>query len=66
MEVWTACLARTLRSRLCRAGQLPCTLRIQAIGRSRWEQTLTIAYRNDQFVVAGYTYSYYDHGLDTK
>jgi len=35
------------------------------IGRSRWEQTLTIAYRNDQFVVAGYTYSYYDT-LDTS
>jgi hypothetical protein len=31
-----------------------------AIGRNRWEQTLTIAYRNDQFVVAGYTYSDYD------
>lgn len=31
-----------------------------AIGRNRWEQTLTIAYRNDQFVVAGYTHDYYD------
>jgi hypothetical protein len=25
------------------------------IGRDRWEQTLTIAYRNDQFIVAGIT-----------
>jgi hypothetical protein len=27
----------------------------QSIGRDRWEQTLTIAYRNDQFVIAGLT-----------
>lgn len=31
-----------------------------AIGRHRWQQTLTIVYRNDQFMVGGYTYSYYD------
>lgn len=31
-----------------------------SIGRSRWEQVLTIAYRNNNFVVAGYTLSYYD------
>lgn len=30
------------------------------IGRNRWEQTLTIAYRDEAFVVAGYTYSYHD------
>jgi hypothetical protein len=27
----------------------------QSIGRDRWEQTLTVAYRNDQFVIAGLT-----------
>lgn len=31
-----------------------------AIGRNRWEQKLTIAFRNNEFVVAGFTYSYYD------
>jgi len=31
-----------------------------AIGRDRWEQILTIAYRGGAFVVAGYTFSYYD------
>jgi len=31
-----------------------------AVGRNRWEQVLTIAYRNNQFLVAGYTFSYYD------
>ena len=30
------------------------------VGRDRWEQTLTIAYRNAAFVVAGFTYSHYD------
>jgi hypothetical protein len=31
-----------------------------AIGRERWEQILTIAYRRGAFMVAGYTYTYYD------
>ncbi|PVB60916.1 hypothetical protein [Labrenzia sp. 011] len=31
-----------------------------AIGRDRWEQVLTIAYRGGRFVIAGYTYSHYD------
>lgn len=31
-----------------------------AIGRNRWEQKLTIIYRQSQFIVAGFTYSYYD------
>lgn len=30
------------------------------MGRNRWEQTLTIAYRDEAFVVAGYTHSYHD------
>ena len=34
-----------------------------AIGRWKWEETLTIAYRDSSFVVAGYTYSGYD-GID--
>ncbi|MFK0163961.1 hypothetical protein [Rhizobium sp. NPDC090279] len=28
-----------------------------SVGRDRWEQTLTLAYRNSSFVVAGYTYA---------
>jgi len=31
-----------------------------AVGRERWEQTLTLAFRNNAFVVAGYTYNYRD------
>jgi len=31
-----------------------------AVGRDRWEQILTIAYRGGEFLIAGYTFSYYD------
>jgi len=31
-----------------------------SIGRDRWTQTLTLAYRNNSFVVAGYTYESHD------
>jgi len=30
------------------------------IGRERWEHTLSLAYRNGRFVVAGLTFSYFD------
>lgn len=32
----------------------------EGIGRSRWREKLTIAYRNSDFIVAGFTYDYYD------
>ncbi len=32
----------------------------EAIGRNRWNQVLTIAFRDDIFKVAGFTYSWYD------
>lgn len=41
-------------------GSLVITSHNDAIGRDRWEQKLTVAYRNFDFVVAGYTYSSYD------
>lgn len=31
-----------------------------AIGRHRWQQILTVARRDGRFIVAGFTYSYYD------
>ncbi len=31
-----------------------------SIGRNRWHQTLTLAWRNKAFVMAGYTYDSYD------
>lgn len=42
------------------AGSLQVVSQNQAIGRYRWSKTLTIAYRNGNFVVAGYTYDSYD------
>lgn len=42
------------------SGSLLITSQNDAIGRDRWEQKLTVAYRNFDFVVAGYTYSSYD------
>ena len=32
----------------------------ESIGRNRWRQTLTIAWRGGAFVLAGFTYSWYD------
>ena len=42
------------------SGSLQVLSQNQAIGRSRWSQKLTVAYRNNHFVVAGYTYDAYD------
>ena len=41
-------------------GSIQVITRNDSIGRDRWQQTLTLAYRNTDFVVAGLTYSYYD------
>ncbi|WP_439628063.1 hypothetical protein [Shinella sp.] len=45
-------------------GSFTLTTKNDSIGRDRWRQTLTIAHRNFDFIVAGYTYSSYDT-LDT-
>lgn len=41
-------------------GALQVTAMNEAVGRHRWRETLTILYRNDRFMVGGYTYSAYD------
>jgi len=41
-------------------GSIQITTRNDSIGRNRWSQTLTLAYRNTDFIVAGFTYSYND------
>jgi hypothetical protein len=41
-------------------GSLMITSQNSAIGRDRWEENLTIVYRQDQFIVAGFSYTYYD------
>lgn len=41
-------------------GSFTLTTKNEAVGRGRWRQSLTIAYRNFDFIVAGYTYASYD------
>ena len=41
-------------------GSFTLTTKNDAVGRDRWRQSLTIAYRNFDFIVAGFTYSSYD------
>ena len=41
-------------------GSFTLSTKNDAVGRDRWRQTLTIAYRNTDFIVAGYTFSGYD------
>ncbi|MEM7302516.1 MAG: hypothetical protein AAF468_15665 [Pseudomonadota bacterium] len=41
-------------------GSIAVTSENAAIGRNRWQQQLTIAFRDNRFVVAGFTHSYYD------
>lgn len=42
------------------AGSLLVHTMNEGIGRHRWRETLTIAYRDGQFLVAGFTFSSYD------
>ena len=41
-------------------GSLVVSAANEAIGRNRWHQKLTLIYRRDRFIVAGYSYSDYD------
>ena len=41
-------------------GSFTLTTKNDSVGRDRWRQSLTIAYRNFDFIVAGFTYSSYD------
>lgn len=46
--------------RINAAGSLQVVSYNDAIGRSRWEETVTLAFRNDTLTLAGYTYSQRD------
>lgn len=41
-------------------GSIKLTSQNSSVGRDRWSQNLTLAYRGGRFIVAGYTYSSYD------
>lgn len=42
------------------AGSLEINQQNSALGRDRWERTITVAYRNGKYVLAGFTFSYRD------
>ena len=59
--IWSGSLWGTLPSlALNKAKSLEIRSMNEGIGRHRWSRTLTVAYRNKAFVVAGYTYQAYD------
>ncbi len=59
--VWSGAMWGTLPELgLNAAGSLTVTSGNTAIGRSRWQETLTIAYRGGRFVVAGFTFVSHD------
>lgn len=63
---WVGSLWGTLPSlETNKKGSLVITSANDSIGRNRWIHKLTVAYRNNVFVVAGYTYVAYDT-LDPK
>jgi hypothetical protein len=47
-------------------GSIQVITKNEGMGRDRWHQTLTLAYRNTDFIVAGFTYSYYDTLDETR
>ncbi|PWQ97658.1 hypothetical protein [Leucothrix pacifica] len=58
---WSGILWGTIpRLALGKSGSIEVHSMNEAIGRNRWTQKLTIAYRDGAFVVAGYTYESYD------
>ena len=58
---WSGAMWGTIpRLALGKSGSIEVFSMNEAIGRNRWTQKLTIAYRNNAFVVAGYTYESYD------
>lgn len=59
--VWVGGMWGTLPSlELSKKGSLLIKSANEAIGRNRWNQTITVAYRNNNFVAAGFTYNDYD------
>lgn len=58
---WSGVLWGTIpRLALGKSGSIEVHSMNESIGRNRWTQKLTIAYRKGAFVVAGYTYESYD------
>jgi len=57
---WLGGIGQQPELSLATNGSVRLTSMNEAIGRDRWHQTLTIAYRRGTYRIAGYTYSWYD------
>lgn len=65
--VWRGGYGQKPHLEVTKNGALKVVSKNSAIGRDRWQQTLTVVFRKEQFLVAGYTYDYYDSlDLDNK
>lgn len=58
--VWIGGVGQQPSLNLTPGGSLQVISENIAIGRNRWEQVITLAWRKDQLMVAGYTYRWYD------
>lgn len=58
--IWSGGPGQTAELRLTEHGSLQVVSMNFAIGRNRWQQTLTIAYRDGRYMLGGYTYEWYD------
>lgn len=58
--VWAGGIGQRPELALAPNGSVRLSSMNEAIGRNRWRQTLTIAYRDGAYRVAGYTYDWYD------
>jgi hypothetical protein len=58
--VWVGGIGQQPELSTTARGSLQVVSMNEAIGRDRWRQTLTVAWRDGAFVLAGITYSWYD------
>lgn len=58
--IWAGGPGQIPELHLAENGSLQVISQNYGIGRDRWQQTLTIAYRKGRYMLAGYTYEWYD------
>ena len=58
--VWVGGIGQQPELAVTSRGSLQVISMNESIGRDRWHQTLTVAWRGNKFVLAGFTYEWYD------
>lgn len=58
--IWAGGPGQIPELNLAENGSLQVISQNYGIGRDRWQKTLTIAYREGRYILAGYTYDWYD------